>query len=50
MNAAVQKWNAYFKGRKAGDKDAVIFDIDDTVLSTYPKMREMDFGAMTIMK
>lgn len=35
MNALTETWWAYFSKRPAGLNDMVIFDIDDTVLSSY---------------
>lgn len=44
MNALTAQWWAYFKGRAVGPNDTVVFDIDDTVLSSYPEMVSLDFA------
>jgi len=45
QNLLLAQWLAFFNGRSpVGKKDAVVFDVDDTVLSTYSEMIAQDFG------
>jgi len=45
MSSLLNSWLTYWNGRKpVGKWDTVVFDIDDTILSTYPEMVAQDFG------
>jgi predicted secreted acid phosphatase len=44
MNSLTQQWWAHFSEMTPGPKDLVVFDIDDTVLSSYLEMKSIGFG------
>jgi len=47
--AKAQAWIAQRVARKTpGERLAVVFDVDETVISNLPHMREMDFGYVAI--
>jgi len=45
MSTLLSSWLLYWNNRSpVGKRDTVVFDIDDTILSTYPEMLDQDFG------
>lgn len=42
--AEARSWIEQRAARSSGERLAIVFDIDETILSNVPHMREMDFG------